>query len=357
MKKLITIFILCCAMISPILYAAYPNEFPIYLGELGFIKSDITQIQNGNLISNSLYDRLPGEYGIVAALVQNAPNYFFRDYYQYIESFKDLTAFVPVGKFSNPPVLQDLMALQLTGSELQELVSCQVGKCGMKLSSTEIGAIPRDVDLQTDEGRTIIANAYRKILLNRLLTYQKGGTAALPSYDDGPEPQNPMEILQQHIYKFPYLSGYFPLVEKVILEYPRYREKGMKEFFYWSKEKLGNKPVAGIHHVFIQSVGEDYVIVNKLVYSDHYFLSSIGILHLINYANKTIPRTLLVYDLRTLTDLAGDPGKALGRNILRANLEKAIATEFQAINKAVEQRYISPWYQNFPFGLLPRDQR
>jgi hypothetical protein len=104
-------------------------------------------------------------------------------------------------------------------------------------------------------------------------------------------------------------------------------------------------------------VGEDFLIVNKLIYSNHYFLSSLGMIHLINYANKTIPRTLLVFDQRSLTDLKGDPVKALGRNILRSNLEKKVAYGFETTTKEIELRYTSRWYGNFPFGLLPRDQR
>jgi hypothetical protein len=73
------------------LYAAYPDEYPIYLGTLGFSKTEITHLQDGGLISHSLYDRLPGEYGIVSAIVQNVPVYYFRDYYQYIETSKAST--------------------------------------------------------------------------------------------------------------------------------------------------------------------------------------------------------------------------------------------------------------------------
>jgi hypothetical protein len=357
MKKLMLLSILFCATAAPLMFAAYPNEFPIYLGVLGFKKSEITDLQNGGIVSHMLQNRLPGEYGIIAALVQNVPPYYFRDYYKYIESFRTLNNFEQVGEFKNPPALQDLEGLQFSEQDLSELLACRASKCDLKLSEMEIGSISKNGELHTDSGKQRVADAYRQILLNRLLAYQKGGTAALGAYIDGAEPQNPDEILKLHLYKFPYLQGYFPSVEKTILEYPGYQEKGMQDFFFWSKEYLGNKPVISIRHVMMVGIGEDYLIVNKLVYSDHYFLSSLGIIHLINYANKTIPRTLLVYNQRTLTDLTGDPLKALGRNVLRSNLEKKVTSGFDATTKAIEARYVSRWYSNFPFGLLPRDQR
>lgn len=357
MKKWIALAILCCGLLVPFLHAAYPNEFPIYLGMLGFRKSEITRLQDGGLVTHSLYNRLPGEYGIVSALVQDVPVYYFRDYYQYIENYKSLTEFAEVGKFKPVPTMQELMALQFTKGELNELLSCTGAKCEVQLSAAEIATIPPGAEIVTEAGRARVENVYRQIILNRLIEYQKGGTAAMASYVGTPDPQNLEEVLRLHLYRFPYLNAYFPRAEKEILNYPNYQQRGSLNFFFWSKEHLGNKPVVSLRHVMIVGVGEDYLIVNKLIYSNHYFLSSLGIIHLINYANRTIPRTLLVYDQRSLTDLAGDPVKALGRNILRSNLEKRVADGFRTTTNEIELRYMNRWYVNFPFGLLPRDQR
>src|SRR5262245_33824923 len=216
MKTRILILALCCATLVPLLYAAYPNEFPIYLGTLGFSKSEIIHLSGGGLISHSLYDRLPGEYGIVSAIVQNVPAYYFRDYYQYIENYKSLNQFAEVGKFKNIPSLQDLMGLRFSDDELQEFLNCRSGgKCLVQLSTEEVATIPANGNLKTQAGKADVADAYRKILLDRLLTYQTGGTAALAPYVGSPEPQNLMESLNEHLYKFPYLRAYFPRVERM----------------------------------------------------------------------------------------------------------------------------------------------
>jgi hypothetical protein len=356
MKKWIAFSILCFALLVPVLHAAYPNEFPLYLGMLGFRKSEIERISDGGIVTHSLYNKLPGEYGIVSAIVQNAPVYYFRDYYQYIENFRSLNEFQSVGKFQSNPGMQELMALQFTEGELRELLNCRT-HCTIQLSAEEISTIPPDAEIKTEQGKARVMDVYRQILLNRLLVYQKGGTAALASYAGSADPQSLQDILRLHLYKFPYLTAYFPIVKEQILGYPEYIDPETINFFFWSKDHLGNKPVVNLRHVMIFPVGEDYLIVNKLIYSNHYFLSSLGIIHLINYANKTIPRTLLVYDQRSLTDLEGDPVKALGRNILRSNLEKKVAYGFESVTKEIELRYTSRWFGNFPFGLLPRDQR
>jgi hypothetical protein len=79
-------------------------------------------------------------------------------------------------------------------------------------------------------------------------------------------------------------------------------------------------------------------------------------MHLISYADAISPWTLFVFQQRTLTDLNG-PIEGIGRNILRANLERNVVSDFKAIGAEMELRYKSRPYANFPFGILPRDQR
>jgi hypothetical protein len=132
------------------------------------------------------------------------------------------------------------MALSFSDVELQDFLNCRSGQCTVQLSTEEIATIPANGSLQTEVGKAEVANAYRKILLDRLLAYQKGGTAALASYVGSPEPQNLMDNLQEHLYKFPYLHAYFPRVEKMILDYPAYRDPGL-EILLLVARSSGNK--------------------------------------------------------------------------------------------------------------------
>jgi len=208
-----------------------------------------------------------------------------------------------------------------------------------------------------DFDRERLSNVYRQILLERLLSYRQGGTKGLSPYEDGPSSYDLASILKTHLLRFQYLDAYFPMIQQYILEYPNFRDKRVSEFFCWAKERRGDKPVITLRHVFSMRIGEDYIVVNKLIYANHYFLSSIGVIHLINDADKGPPRTLTVYEERTLTDLRGDVFEALGRNILRSNLEKSVVAGFKNVGKTMESRYVSASYDDFPFGLQPRDQR
>lgn len=357
MKKVVRIlpFVLVLWVVQN-LFAAYPREYPMYLGLLGFKKGEIERLRDGGMATHSILNKDPGEFGISAARVFNVPVYYFRDYYRYIENYQTLFQFESVGKFQKPAEPQDLKALRFTDGELSEFLGCKVKDCEMKLSSDEITMIPDKPDMKTEAGREAVSEVYRKILLSRLTAYQSQGLAGLGKYDDGPREYNPKEIADAHLLKFDHLEAYFPGITRYLQEYPSYKDQRIDEFFYWSRSHLGNKPVIAIHHVITRRVGEDYVLVSRLVYSNHYYLSSMTVMHLINYADAISPWTLFVFEQRTLTDLHG-PLEGIGRNILRSNLEKSVTAEFKAVGKEMEERYKSRNFANFPFGILPRDQR
>lgn len=351
--KIVPIFL--ALWISQILYAAYPKEYPVYLGLLGFRKSEIEGLRDGGTVTHSIYAKAPGEFGISAARVFNVPVYYFRDYYSYIENYKSLFHFESIGRFSAAPSLHDLRPLRFTDGELNDLLTCKAKACGLKLSAAEIETIPAKSELKTEAEREEVSDAYRRILLARLISYQQKGLSGLAPYEDGSNVYNPKQIGDEHLLKFDHLDAYFPGIVRYLNDYPQFKDSRIEEFFYWSRENLGNKPVISIRHVVTRRIGEDYIVVNRAIYCNHYYLSSVAVMHLINYADAISPWTLFVFEQRTLTDLHG-PLEGIGRNILRTNLEKMVSAEFKAVGKEMEERYKSRSYRNFPFGLLPRDQ-
>jgi hypothetical protein len=354
MKRMCGIALMFVLMICSLLFAAYTDEYPIYLRMLGFSKDEVNYLQNGRMVTHSIENRAPGEFGIIAAQVYNIPVYFFRDFLRYAENYGSLLNFEQIGKFKQNPDLQDLRSLRLTDSELKEVLNCRSGSCNLSLTPEEIKHIPGNPDLSTSEGIEAFTDVYRRILLTRLMIYRQRGIRSFTGDgEDGTVVSR--KLVEDHLYRFQHIQAYFPQVHQYILEYPKSTEEHPDEFFYWTKESLGSKPIINIRHVFSQRVGEDYVQVSLLVYSSHSYLSSISITHLINYADTQMPRTLVVSEQRTLTNLHGNFVKALGRNVLRSNLEKRVATWVGYVGKVMENRYLQN--SQFPYGLVARDQR
>ena len=355
MKQLLSILLLLFS--TPFVYGDYPDEYPVYLQYLGFSKDEIRGLASGSIVTHSLENKLPGEIGFTVAKVIHVPPYYFRDYYTAIENFKSVLEFRQIGKFKQVPDSQDLEALQLSSQELQELVACHPQQCELKLSSTEISFIPHNADIGTDAGKQDVANAYKKILLDRLISYQKDGISGIGVYEDSVPSTMPATTIPAQALRLPHLAGYFPVAKKYLMEYPAHKNTFTPEFFFWAKESWGKKPVITIHHVFSQRVGKDYVLIKNLIYASHYFVSSIGVLHLINYSDSASPGTLLVEQNRILTDLKGSTLPAIGRNFLAANMQENLLSLIQHLSNSTETRYSSRFYMGFPYNLPPTDQR
>jgi hypothetical protein len=318
MKKLTLLIWIACAAS---LFAAYPDEYPGYLRLLGLSKNEIRDLKEGRYIVHSLKDRDPGEWGITAAKVFNVPGYFIRDYYSYIENFRNFKNFQSVGKFKSLPELQDLEPLTFDASEIQELAACS-SNCNLNLTNHEITAIGQNSNLE---------DLYRKILLGRVHNYLQGG--------------NPSETLEA---QFPHLSAYFPDTVEYLAVYPSARDRRIPDFFYWQKERIGERNVIQIRHVFSQKVDEDFVLIDHLIYSNHSLLASAFVLHLINSVDGGMPRTLAVY--RGHTRLAAGTGRGSG-------IDKRIFAAFRDAGEELEERYLNRAYSRFPYGLARTDQR
>lgn len=325
------------------LYAAYPDEYPIFLRLLGFSKDDIRHLRDGGLIKRSIHNAIPGESGIVAAQVSNIPSYYFLDYFRTIENFSSLTRFGDTAQFSNPPDLQDLKPLQFSKTELQDFLICRTGPCELGFTPEEIQTIPAEVDLATDSGIEIASNSYRRLLLQRVLEYREHGTAPQAA-----------GLLKSQLTRFVEIHAYFPDAQEYLLQYPNQKKSSKDDLFYWSRESLGRRPVLSLHHVFSQRVGEDYILLNYVVYSNYFFDSAIGVIHLLNYADRNRPATLIVYELRTLVRAAT---KGPGRSVFGRSLEDHWTSRLKIVSKTLETRYRSREYLSFPYQLLPRDQR
>ncbi len=356
MKKLCSLFLLISFTVASLAYAAYPEEYPIYLRMLGFSKDEVHYMQKGRMVTHSIENKAPGEFGIVAAQVYNVPVYFFRDFYRYAENYGSILNFQQIGKFKSKPDLQDLRALRFTESDMREFLNCRTETCDLMLTPDERKLVPESPDISTSKGVEAFTDVYRQILLDRLMKYKSKG---IQSFNDAAESNYDVssDLVEEHLHRFPHIQAYFPLLHNQILEYPNTKNLS-DEFFFWTKEQMGGKTIINLRHVFSQRVGEDYVQASILVYSSHSFLSSINITHLINYSDRQEPRTLVVSMQRTITDLHGNFIKSIGRNVLRSNLERRASAWIKEVGETMEERYLNnELYRNFPYGLLARDQR
>jgi len=189
--------------------------------------------------------------------------------------------YVPaMGRFSNPPRIDDLAALSLDDDDLGDLRRCRPGDCGVKLSDVEIANVRQTIDAARSDWKPAAQQAFRGIVLARLERYLAEGHGLSAVYDDE----------RKRVYldaEFAAVASavavtqpqLFPLTNYLSL-YPKGEQAGVESFFYWSKELLGPKPIVGITHVAMMQnpLAEvpEALVARKQVYASHYITGALS---------------------------------------------------------------------------------
>ena len=94
----------------------------------------------------------------------------------------DLKRGVTSNRFSDPPSLQDLATLSLDEGDIDRLRRCRPGDCRLNFADHEISAMQLALRGSPKGAATEGQEAFRRVVLDRILRYKAGGLDALPEY-------------------------------------------------------------------------------------------------------------------------------------------------------------------------------
>lgn len=193
-------------------------------------------------------------------------------------------------RFSTPPRMSDLAALNLVRSEVDQIRNCSPGNCPIQIGERALGLLSSSVNWQSPDYVAEANRAVRSLWFEFLVAYQAEGNAALPVYHSGREPDRAQELLAEQLKKSPLLYQYVPDVAEYLLSFPKSRLQDNEDFFYWQMADLGFTPVFRIVHGVVQSrrmpAGVGYVTALKLIYASRYFQSGLEFRFLIPAAGQ-----------------------------------------------------------------------
>jgi hypothetical protein len=161
-----------------------------------------------------------------------------------IEALKKSPYVAAVGRFSDPPCIEDLADLALDGGDLQELRRCRPGECSARLSETEVDRVARAVAAAGPDWEAAVQGAFREIVLHRVQAYLSDGYAALEGYG---KKERPVSLVR----RVDPLAAHAPRFAEYLEKYPHAPMPEVESFVYWSKERLGGKPIVSATHVSI----------------------------------------------------------------------------------------------------------
>jgi hypothetical protein len=311
--------------------------------QLAFTTYELGALEKGEIIVKLPRTTETREVAAFAIMRLDVPADFFIEKIQDIVSFKKSENVLQIGKFSNPPRLEDLAGLSLDPAEIETIRRCGVNKCAFKMSAEFMERFRNEVDWSAPDYRDRVTALMREILLKYVQVYLQGGNATLVEYHDKSYTVRLPEELQTLLQVTPYMYQYVPEFQKYLQEFPNGRPAATEDFIYWSKEKFGLKPVVSVTHVTIykrhRPNGTEVLIASKGIYANHYFESSLGLTGFIQSQSSELSRSYLIYINRSRTDALRGLFAGLKRSLISGSLRDGAKKNMELIKQKLEADY------------------
>ena len=266
---------------------AGPTVDALFRQALGFSSADIRTYQEGGAVIRSLDTPVREELAHVGAVRVHASAADFLDRFRDIVAFERGPGIPQIGRFSNPPRLEDLAALTLPPEDFSTLRDCRPGDCDMKLSAAAMLRFRNDVNWTAPDSAEQANAIARDMILDLVRAYQRDGNAALGSYEDGDTPLSVAGQFRAIMASDTPLPAPVPALLTYLDDYPRSRPPGAEDFFYWTVVDFGLKLTIRVNHVVIYPLaGGDrspvsHAIAIKQLYASHYFFTTLELRFLI----------------------------------------------------------------------------
>jgi hypothetical protein len=254
-----------------------------------------------------------------------------------IEALKRGRYVSAIGRFSNPPRLEDLRELVLDDTDLDEIRRCRPGRCGLKLSADDIAQLHRAIAAGGQRWKGAAQDAFKRMLLRRAEAYLVDGLrSAQPYHDENPPTQLQSEF-EQLLGRSEFLTREAPAVARHLRAFPTHAAEGAESLLYWSKESLGGKPIVGMTHLTIaRGPGPPWpeaLVVGKQIYASHYMT---GALTFTAVTRGSAGARYLVYFNRSRVDVLRGFWGGLARRIMASRLRSEAVDAVQALRRRLE---------------------
>jgi hypothetical protein len=245
--------------------------------DLKFSASEIGDLERGRTVKHVLPANAPGEVAVAGGVRVHATREKFVAAYRDIRRFKQGPDVVELGRFRNPPQLDDLAPLTVIHEDV-DLRDCRVGDCDIRLPADVIARFQREVDWRSPTADAQAARLFKQVLFDEVTAYVTGGAGRILQYDDEKRTVRPVDDFAGLLRNSPFLDAVHPGLGAHFERFPKARLEGAEDFLYWSKEKFGLTPFISVTHVTLVPDGpHQYVAATRDVYSTRYVDASLSL--------------------------------------------------------------------------------
>lgn len=320
--------------------ADVPADVAQYLQKVARFPSErLAALSAGQPIVKTAADNA-GELSVVGAVRIRTSKEHVKLYFDEYMKFEDGVMVLRVGRFSHPPVLQDLARLELESDDIEALRDCKPGDCDVQVGAG-LAELRAAIDWKAAD-HTAQVNAFvRQRLLDYVKVYQEKGDAALVTYDDESKPVSLARGWRALLASSPYFQDYAPALRRYLEEYPRSSLEGGSDLIQWSKVDQGLKPVVFLTHVvhYRDPAKPDRLAVAlKQIYASHFYEGAFSFATVVEAAPEGGPPTsYVVFVNRTRADLLRGALGGMKRRLGSGEILKAVELTLRQMQEGLER--------------------
>jgi len=302
--------------------------------------ANLTPAQRADLLAGravtKLLDSDPSkEVAVFGATWVNAPMSAYADAVRDIEHLEQGDNFLVTKKVSDPPRLDDFARLHVPDDDAEDLRTCRVDKCQIKLPQLAIDRIRREVDW-TRPNRADLDRIARELALDYVKSYLAGGNDQLAVYRDAERPTFVANEFRSMIERLPSLAEFLPDLKRYLLDFPNATLPNLDSFVYWQQAQFGLKPTVRINHVAISRQPAHVVVASKMLYASHYFWTALEIRVLLADPDRGAGFWFVTVSRSRSDGLSGFVGRVI-RGRVREEAEKGTAAVLSSTKAMLER--------------------
>jgi hypothetical protein len=303
--------VICVAASSSLGQSSVQNLRNALRDEAAFTADDFSTVERGEIVVKVLPVKDRREVAVFGLVRTPAAIEKSLRAFQTSMTQQNQSSILQGGKFSNPPIPEDLQGLTLENRDFESLKLCVVGKCKVKMSAAMIEHFRSEVDWGAADCRLQATRLFRQMLLDYVRDYLLRGDAGLIEYQDQIRGVRLNEEQRSLLENSLYINDFAPELTQYVNGFPGIELMGVENTINWTKIKFGLKPVTLITHVITyrrrNSDASQIVVVSRQIYANHYFDSSLSVAAFIDIPTTGVAAdSYLLYTNRSRADaLAG----------------------------------------------------
>ena len=292
----------------------------ILLEQAAFTAEELSALERGGVVVKTLPTSSKREVAFCGVVrLQGAPATSLA---AFRESLTQSNGHVmPGGRIGSPPAPEEFKALMLDKRDVEDMKRCAAGDCDLKMSAAMIERLHGEVNWAASDYRDSADSFFRLMLFDYVRDYLGRGDAALVE-SDGRAVVSQGDKQRASFGTLPYVNDSAPEFTAYLQGFPRVELPGVENSIYWSKIKVGLKPVILLTHTAsytrLHDGAPQILVATKQLYATRYFDSSLSLTLLTSVASTdgTPPATYLLYANRSRAEALGGLFGGLKRRLV-----------------------------------------